>query len=77
MLHDVKTKTVGCFLVEHDAESCQPQLATGSDKRWTWKALDRSDREPKFEQLCLKFASKELAVQVKIALNEAVLCSRT
>ena len=51
--------------------NCKP--LSRSEKGWKRKALDCSDGEPKVEQLCAKFVSKEVAVQFKVVFNEAML----
>ena len=77
MLRQEKTmKIVGNFYVVDVASYCELKPNAGSEKSWVWLASDCSDGEPKAEQLALKFATKELAVEFKDAFEEAKVLNK-
>jgi hypothetical protein len=55
-------------LVASDAE-LKPMA--GSDRAWTWTALDFSDDEPKTLLFAVRFASREIAADFQTAYNKA------
>lgn len=72
LLRQEKTDKVVCnfLVIQHDVY-CDLRPQAGSEKIWTWKAMDCSDDEMVTETFALKFGDKDVATKFKEAFDAA------